>query len=263
VRTTGPSVRALAWAGILGACAVTLSAGPSPDALPLHRGPRACEQGGNALPRSTLPMVLVGVMVDSAEPSRSACLIRCTQPIDRLHASTLHAREIACDLAEIEEIRPDAVIVRNLLTDRLEFIPLQDSGPKPGERMESTPPLPSPAVVKTTPEFVSVDVPKASVEHYLVNLSELLSAAQATPRFRDAANGQRVIEGFELRQIRTGSVVEKVGLQDGDVILDVNGEALDGLPAVLRLLGQARTMGQATLSVLRGNQRMTFVLNTK
>ena len=113
------------------------------------------------------------------------------------------------------------------------------------------------------PGLVSVDVPKASVDHYLVNLSELLSSAQAMPRFRDTANGQRVIEGFELTQVRPGSVVEQVGLKNGDVIVDVNGQALDSLPTVLRLFGQAQTMGQATVTVLRGSQRMTFVFTTK
>jgi type II secretory pathway component PulC len=110
---------------------------------------------------------------------------------------------------------------------------------------------------------VSVDVPKAAVDHYLVNLTDLLASAQAMPRVRAAPGGRQVIDGFELRQVRAGSVVEKVGLKDGDVIVEVNGESLDGLPTVLRLFSQAQAAGQARLTVLRGSQRMTFVLTTR
>jgi len=208
-------------------------------------------------------MLLVGVMVDSAVPSRSACLVRCIQSPERKYASTRQVGETACDLAEIKEIRKDAVILRNLSANRLELLPLPENGASKGVLAAGEELPPAPVVVSEAPGLVSVDVPKASVDHYLVNLSELLSSAQAMPRFRDTANGQRVIEGFELTQVRAGSVVEQVGLKNGDVIVDVNGQALDSLPTVLRLFGQAQTMGQATVTVLRGSQRMTFVFTTK
>jgi type II secretory pathway component PulC len=120
-----------------------------------------------------------------------------------------------------------------------------------------------PVVVEASRGVVSVDIPKAAVDQYLVNLTDLLASAQAVPRVRAAPGGRQVIDGFELRRVRPGSVIEKVGLKDGDVILEVNGEQLDGLPTVLRLFSQAQTAGQARLTVLRGSERMTFVLNTK
>jgi len=106
-------------------------------------------------------------------------------------------------------------------------------------------------------------VPKASVNHYLVNLPELMNSARATPRFHDAANGQRVMEGFEVGQIKEGSVVEKLGLKNGDVIFEVNGQALDSLATVVRLFSEAQSLPQATLGVLRGGRRMTFVFNAR
>ena len=226
-------------------------------------GSEAIGQAGTVPSRTALPMALVGVMVDSTEPSRSACLVRCIQSPERKYASTLQVGETACDLAEVKEIRKDAIILRNLSANRLELLPLPESGVSKGVLAAGEELPPAPIVVSEAPGRVSVDVPKASVDHYLVNLSDLLSSAQAMPRFRDTANGQRVIEGFELTQVRAGSVVEQVGLKNGDVIVDVNGQALDSLPTVLRLFGQAQTMGQATVTVLRGSQRMTFVFTTK
>jgi type II secretory pathway component PulC len=220
-------------------------------------------RGEQALQRTSLPMVLVGVMVDSRDPSRSACLVRCAYPIERRGASFLEVGATACDRAEIREIREDGVIVRNLSADRLEFLPLPQGSQRMSGPVQDAAPPPAPAVMRESTDRVDIEVPKETVDHYLVNLPELMKAARAAPRYQDAPNGQRVIEGFEITQITSGSVVEKLGLKSGDVILEVNGERLDGMAAVLRLLGQAQGMGQATLTVQRGTQRMTFRFNTK
>jgi type II secretory pathway component PulC len=225
--------------------------------LPARQG-AASAQAERPLPRTSLPMVLVGVMRDSRDPSRSACLVRCASPAGRGAASFLEAGATACDLAEIREIREDGVTLRNLSADSLEFLPLPHAAPRPVDPVQPAAIPPEPVVAEESPGVVNVGVPKASVEHYLVNLGELMSAAQAAPRIQNGA-----IDGFEIRQIRAGSIVEQLGLRGGDVIVEVNGEKLDGLPTVMRLVGQAQSARQATLTVLRGGQRMTFVLNVK
>jgi len=208
-------------------------------------------------------MALVGVMVDSRDPSRSACLVRCASPIGRGAASFLEAGATACDLAEIREIREDGVTLRNLSADSLEFLPLPQASQRMSGPGQDAAPPPAPPVMRESPGRVDIEVPKETVDHYLVNLPELMKAARAAPRYQDAPNGQRVIEGFEITQITSGSVVEKLGLKSGDVILEVNGDRLDSMAAVLRLVGQAQGMGQATLTVQRGTQKMTFRFNTK
>jgi S1-C subfamily serine protease len=175
----------------------------------------------------------------------------------------LYVGERACDLAEVTQIRPDVVVVRNLQTGRLESLTLPDAGTPRAARAAASESLPDPVVESREPGVVNVDVPKAAVDHYLVNLSDLLSSAQAVPHAGVDASGRRIIDGFELRQVKPGSVIEKAGLKDGDVIAEVNGVTLDGLPTVLRAFGQAQAAGQATLTVLRGSQRLTFVLTTR
>ena len=113
--------------------------------------------------------------------------------------------------------------------------------------------------MKKSPNNVTVDVPKAAVDHYLLNLSDLLTSALATPHFRSAG----VMDGFQLGEIKAGSVVEQLGLRNGDIITEVNGEALDSLAAVMRLAGQAQNITQAKMLVLRAGKPMTFVFNTK
>jgi type II secretory pathway component PulC len=214
-------------------------------------------------PPTSLPLVLTGIMSDSADPARSACLIRCTEPPARTSASLLQAGDTACNLAEVRQIRPDGVIIRNLQSDRLESLTLPEAAGAKAPRPAAEDATLDPVVVEDARGVVSVDVPKAAVDQYLVNLTDLLASAQAVPRVRAAPGGRQVIDGFELRQVRPGSVVERVGLKDGDVIVEVNGESLDGLPTVLRLFSQAQAAGQARLTVLRGSQRMTFVLTTR
>jgi type II secretory pathway component PulC len=104
---------------------------------------------------------------------------------------------------------------------------------------------------------------RASVDRYLANLPDLLNSATATPRYRDMPDGRRAIDGFEIGQIRKASVVEQLGLQEGDVILEVNGQALDGLATVMKLFGEFQAAPQATVTILRNGRRMTIVFRTK
>jgi hypothetical protein len=234
------------------------------------------QQPPQRLPHSALPLELLGVMVETAAPSRSSCLIRCTYGVEKLGSFPVGPGDNACDLAEVREIREDGVVINNLLTNRLEILPFrkgkpstavppQTKAPVPANTQPPTdaPPLPPVHVLTTSPGLVTVELPKDAVEHYLDNLPALLDSALAIPRYRETGNGQRTIEGFEIGRIREASVVEQVGLKNGDVILQLNGQKLDSLAAVVQLLGQARTMPQVKLTVLRNGQTMTFVFNRK
>ncbi|MCX6551370.1 MAG: PDZ domain-containing protein [Acidobacteria bacterium] len=222
------------------------------------------------LPAAALPIVLLGVVVDSAVSANSTCLVRCTYSDGRRGTSTVGPGQNACDLAEVREILQDAVVVKNLLTNRLELLtfPGTHAAPRPQIATESpsapTAEIPlAPPVVSRSADVVTVELGKDAVGHYLANLPDLLSSALATPRYRDAGNGQHAIDGFELGHIKEGSVVEQAGFKNGDVIVEFNGEPLDSVSTVIRLFGQAQVTAQAKLTVLRNSQRMTFVINTK
>jgi hypothetical protein len=209
-----------------------------------------------ALPSSALPLELLGTMVNAAAPHESACLVHCTYPAQR--DATVRPGQQACDLAVVREIRRGRIVIHNLLTDRPELMAF----PEPRELLR-TRSSPSPLVVTESTDGVTIDLTAEAVEHYLANLPELLSSAFAAPRIRDAKNGQEVIEGFELGQVKEAGLVDQLGLRNGDVILDLNGEALDGLPTVMRLFGQIQNMPQARMTVLRNGQKVNFTVNRK
>jgi len=219
-------------------------------------------QSPQLLPPSNLPLALVGAIVDAAVPSNSGCLIRCAFPVQRVR--TFGPGQSVCGVAEIKEVRQDAVVIRNLLTNRLELVALQEATPSttmPPRSDAQVParaePAPPPPVVRKSSDVVTIELPEASVKRYLANLPELLSA-RATPRYRDTGIGQRTIEGFEIDQIKTAGVVEQMGLKNGDVILELNGQSLDSLASVMRLFAQAQGVTQPRMTVLRNGQRMTF-----
>ena len=225
-------------------------------------------QSPQPLPRTALPLTLVGVIVDAAEPSGSLCLIRCAYPLQRVR--TFGPGEHACDVAAIEEVRADAVVIRNLLANRSELLSLQDAKPSAAAEAPADAnaaarpsPVPPPPRVRAASDVVTIEVPEASVTHYLANLPELLRSARASPRYRDAEFGRRVIDGFEIDQITPSGVVEQMGLKNGDVVLDLNGQPLNSLESAVRLLGQAQGMAQSRMTVLRNGQPMTFVLSRK
>jgi len=252
----------------LGATLVALAVGVGSAAADAPR------QATPPLPVSALPLEVVGVMVDAGDPAKSVCLIRCTYPVDL--TGIFETGQRACEVAAVKEVRADGVVITNLLADRPEFLRLRSvearastpaaAAPRPADDMPVTappPPAPAPPVVKKTADMVTIELPNTSIAHYLANLPELLESASAMPRYRDQGNGQRVIEGFEIDRIKKGSVVEQMGLVNGDVILELNGEPLDGLPSVIRLFGQAQNMARSKMTVLRGSERLTFVLNKK
>jgi type II secretory pathway component PulC len=217
-----------------------------------------------APPASTLPLQLAAVVLDKESPAKSSCLIRCTYPTEK--QGRFVAGQTACDLAEIKEIRQQEVLINNLLRSRLEVLLLAH-----GQRGAAAPPpavpvpAPDPAlpVVTESPDGISVELAKDSVEHYLGNLPDVLASALAAPRLRDGPNGAKSVDGYEIGSVKEAGTVEQLGLRNGDVILEVNGQPLDGLPTILRLLGQIQTLPQVKLTVLRKGQKVTVVFNTK
>jgi type II secretory pathway component PulC len=63
--------------------------------------------------------------------------------------------------------------------------------------------------------------------------------------------------------VKQGGAAQEVGLRDGDVVLEVNGQPLNSVAAAMQLLGQAPAMTQVRLTVSRGGERVNFVISVK
>ena len=84
----------------------------------------------------------------------------------------------------------------------------------------------------------------------LSNLPLLLSQARAVPYFR---NGQSI--GMRLFAIRSGSMYEKLGLQNGDIITSVNETSLSDPTQALRIFEQLKNERNIGLKMERNGQQ--------
>jgi type II secretory pathway component PulC len=243
------------------AALVVLALSPRGSAQPVER----------ALQTSTLPLRLTGLMLDQNAPAKSACLVRCLAPPER--TGLFFTGQTACDIAEIREIRSDSVVIENLLAHRIELLPFSPAGkaaesgqpapeaaePAPSEERERTPAVSPPA----SSDVVAIALTQSDIDGYLANLPDLLDSALTRPHFTETIGGQRLIDGYEIDNIREDSPVQHWGFQNGDIVLDVNGEPLDGMATVMRLFGRIQSASQTKVTVLRQGRKLTFVFTVK
>ena len=79
-------------------------------------------------------------------------------------------------------------------------------------------------------------VPEEELNEALANLPKLLSQARAVPFFR---NGKSI--GMRLFAIRRGSLYEKLGMKNGDIVLSVNDNSLADPAEALKLFEKLKT----------------------
>jgi len=92
------------------------------------------------------------------------------------------------------------------------------------------------------------------VDAQLNNLPTLLNQARVIPYFRDGKN-----EGYIIKAIDKGSLYEKLGLQNNDVIQQINGEPIDSPEKAFSLLKMLRNERNITLGLKRASAQKTLV----
>ena len=85
------------------------------------------------------------------------------------------------------------------------------------------------------------------------NMSQILTQARALPYMEQ---GKTV--GFRISEIAPGSIYEKIGLQNGDVIQKVNSQEVDDPAKFFQLYQGLRTERFIAIDLLRGGARQTL-----
>lgn len=171
---------------------------------------------------SPLPWRLLGTL-RSREGTSFAAVECATRSV------TLQVGDVR-DGVEVVEIEQQTLIVRRL--GRLERI-----GSKPGIGGGALSPARS--------------LSRQVVERMLENPQLLLQEVQLLP----AVVGGK-LSGFRARWVKEGSVVAGLGLQAGDVIMKVNGVALDSLEHTFGLMPQLATTRRFEVELERNGQRL-------
>ena len=122
----------------------------------------------------------------------------------------------------------------------------------------------APATPAASPAAVSDDavkkigddrwmVAQAEVDESLSNLSDLITQLRAVP---NQENGKTT--GFKLFAIKRGSLFQKIGLENNDVVQRVNGIDLNDPTRAMALLQELQGQTKLSVDVLRGGEARTL-----
>lgn len=144
------------------------------------------------------------------------------------------------DQATLKKIYQDRVEIERL--GKLEILRLDEFG---GSDSSS-----SGGISANGDDFV---VDEAELDKGLENLPLLLTQARAVPYFKD---GRSI--GLRLFAIKTGSLYEKIGLKNGDILKAINGNSLADITQALKLFEQLKQERSINLVLERDKQDREF-----
>ena len=91
------------------------------------------------------------------------------------------------------------------------------------------------------------------------NLPDILMQASAEP----VLDREGTIVGFLLDQIEPGSIYDKAGLRNGDVVKSINGTELDDIQATIKLLNSLKNAANIEVVLARGGQDLSMAVNVQ
>lgn len=188
---------------------------------------------------SSLPLSLIGVFISGEEEPYAII-----QDDKKNVQDIFSPKESIFGAATLLSIFPEKVeIDRNGIKEML----VMDSNVKSSDTVTTG------AISET--EFT---VAEEELDKALENLPLLLTQARAVPYFKD---GKAV--GLRLFAIRTGSLFEKIGLLNGDVLKSVNGNSLADLSQAMQLFQKLKEERSIDLALERNMTEKQFKYQIK
>jgi hypothetical protein len=130
---------------------------------------------------------------------------------------------------------------------------------QPAPNVPETPASGTPAAFaqNRTGNTIEMRLPAAEVEKAFENFSEIVRQALVVPFTKDGAT-----VGFQIQRIQPGSVFQRLGLQNQDVIKGVNGQAITTADQALRLFTLFRNERRVMMDVDRGTDalRLSYII---
>jgi general secretion pathway protein C len=207
------------------------------------------DQGGVPV-RTGLPLNLVGTLILTNE-LRSIATIE-----DKSNSMVYPVRvddEIP-SLLRVIQIEPKKVIFINTSSGRREFVDLPDNSPEIVRTGPQT--TGSPTIEKVAPNQFNVS--RSEVDRTLADFNKVLTEARAVPNFE---NG--VAAGYKLFQIVPGSIYDKLGLQNGDVISGVNGSIINDPGKAFEMLNELKTSNHLELQIKKDGKPLNYIYDIR
>ncbi|MCA9707991.1 MAG: hypothetical protein KDK70_19215 [Myxococcales bacterium] len=102
---------------------------------------------------------------------------------------------------------------------------------------------------------IECEVDRAFIDELLASPERLAKQARIVPSMRDG-----VPRGYKFYGIRSGSLPKLLGVKNGDLLLSVNGEALDSIDGAMKLYTRLRGTTRLELGLERKGRPLTLVL---
>ncbi len=203
---------------------------------------------GGAPVKTTLPFNLIGTMILS-DPERSIATIQDTQ------ANQVYPVRIEDEIpgkARIIKVEPTRVIFLNLTSQRREYSELPEDllAITPKVAVGNTAAPKTPGIEQLAPNQFAIN--RGEVDRALGDLNNILTQARAVPNFE---NG--VPNGYKLFQIVPGSIYDKLGLKNGDVIAGLDGQPINDPGKAFEMLNRLKESSHMELQVKRDGRTQT------
>ena len=212
--------------------------------------------------KTSMPLRLLAVMYAPTAPKWSVAIIRDTDAKTAgAFGSGSKIREAT--ITDIEEAR-----VYLEVGGRREYMDLLDNKPPP--TTAAGPAAPTPAApsgdplmaelekgIKKTSEH-GYEVQRGTVDSLLGNMSMLSRAARIVPEIRDGRAA-----GFRLFSVRPDGPFGKIGLQNGDVISNINGLEMTSPDKALEVYTKLRSASHLSVGLERNGQKITMDYNIR
>lgn len=200
------------------------------------------------LEATRLPLVLLGTAA-AARPELSVAAIA-----DKQSGETRIVRVQ-------DEIKPQVTVLR---IERRRIVISENGAPRElaleesneGIRVSTTRAVPRAraerlASARRVREVPSIE--RENVEKMVRNPAALFAQGRVLPHFED---GEFI--GVQVSDIKPGSIYEEVGIQDGDVIVELNGIAIDGPEQSAKVLAEFARSSEFTIVVENGDSTRTL-----
>lgn len=121
---------------------------------------------------------------------------------------------------------------------------------------KEAPILPPPgrsASIGATPPPGAVVIPRSEVDAALQDMGKMLSQAQVRPYFNAG-----VPDGFIIGSIRPGSLYQRMGIANGDIIQEVNNQRIQTVDDVMGLMDTVKSGSSLSLEIKRQGKSETL-----
>lgn len=180
---------------------------------------------------STLDIQLAGTIVH-ANPERSIATVNVKAKNEDFAVKV--GDTIPENLGKVLSIERRKLVFRNTSTGRREYIEMKEEGRINFGQASNKPVQQGEVLKKSDTDF---ELKRNDINRLTNNLPELLQQARAVPRMGPGG----MIECFNLADIASGSIYERLGLKRGDCIKSVNGEKIDSPAKAMELYNALRS----------------------